>query len=488
MKKVSDLLELTVNKFPDSLAIVFGDERLSYLKLKLMADRFTAFFLNSGFDYKDKVAVFLPNSPLFVISFFALNKIGAIAVTLNINYKEEELRNYLKASKVKYIITDKQNQDKCVKASRDASVKCLILDYGTDKNNNLPIKLSGIGAKIKPPDEALRQFSSGSTGKPKIVGRNHCNLLEEAKSVSETIKVSPQDKILCVVPLFHAYGFGSAMTPSIYAGATLVLIDKFNPRKVLKILKEEKITIFFAVPYMFGMLADYSKNKIKLPRLKYCFSAGISLPQEISQNFYHKFGVFVRDLYGSTETGCISINLNRCVEETFNSVGLAISGTEIEIILDNGQKAGAGQKGQIVVKTPTCGSRYYSGDNKKLLLRNGYFYSGDLGKKDQEGNLYILGRTTSFINVAGEKVDPVEVENVLKKHAEVKEAVVLGYSDKLRGEAVRAVIVPQDNFSDKNLLLKYCRERLADFKIPRLIEFRDTLPKNALGKVLKGCL
>jgi long-chain acyl-CoA synthetase len=342
---------------------------------------------------------------------------------------------------------------------------------------------------INSDDEALYQFSSGSTVKPKLAGRTHYNILSEAENVCKTIGISRKDKLLCAVPLFHAYGFGTVMTPSIYAGATLILINKFNPRRVLNMLKNERITMFFGVPYMFSLLFDIAADKkIELLNLKYCFSAGISLPPEVSRNFYRKFGVFVRDLYGTTETGCISVNLNKDVGGTLDSVGLPIKGTKVNIKGEDEKKARIGENGEIIVKTPTCGRWYYIENAKKPIAKNGYLYTGDIGKKDRKGNLYIVGRKTSFINVAGAKVDPVEVEEVIRKYPGIKDVAVLGYQDKLRGEVVKAVIVSNGAALDKKSILKYCRNKIADFKVPRIIEARDKLPRSPLGKLLKGYL
>ncbi len=491
MKVLPELIKATAKRFRHNISIIYDKESLTYSDLSRGIDIFAGYLLNNGINYQDKVAVFLSNNPLFIITFFAIAKIGAIAITLNTNYKEEELRSYLKGMSVKYLMLDVQLKDKCGKAIYGTAINLIIMNSKViypkisrrvDKNYNIDIR-------INTDDEVLQQFSSGSTGKPKRVGRTHFNILSEARSVSKTIGISSKDKILCAVPLFHAYGFGSAMLPSIYSGAKLILLDKFNPRRVLGILKKEKITILFGVPYMFSMLADVlMKKRPKIPSLRYCFSAGISLPPEVSKKFYRKFGVFVRDLYGTSETGCISVNLNKGIETTLNSVGLPIIGTKVEVILEDANKAKVGQTGEIAVKTPTCGRRYYIENTNKPLLKDSYFYTGDIGKKDKKGGLYILGRKTNFINVAGTKVDPKEVEDLLKKHPAVKEAVVLGFPDKLRGEVVRAVVVPKNASLRKNSILKHCREKLADFKVPRVIEFRDKLPRNSLGKMLKGCL
>jgi len=487
MQTVLRLIKSAIKRYPNKIAIISDGNALTYQKLGREIDSFARFLLLSGLSYQEKVAIFLPNSPLFIISFFALAKIGARVVTLNINYKENELNNYLTLLKIKYIISSQQIKDRFKSSIKKMPVKFIAID-SHDKLYSKLIKKNRNNIKIAPRRELLYQFSSGSTGKPKLACRTDANILNEAISVAKTVKINSRDNILCAVPLFHAYGFGSAMTPSIYSGASLILLNKFNPRQALKVLEQNKITIFFGVPYMFSMLSDVSlKKKIDLSQLKYCFSAGISLPSEVSEKFYRKFGIYVRDLYGTTETGCICVNLNKNIKSTLSSVGRAIEGTTVDIRMENSEKAQVGV-GEIAVKATTCANYYYLGDLKKPLIKNGYFYTGDIGKKDKKNNLYILGRKTSFINVAGEKVDPKEVEGVLKQYKKVKEVVVLGSFDRLRGEVVKAIIVPKGAFSYKSSIIKYCRERLADFKVPRIVEFRDKIPKNALGKILKGYL
>lgn len=491
MKTIWELFDLKVNQYSNNTAIICDQERLTYSELGRIVSRFTRFLLKSGINYQDRVAIFLPNNPLFVISFFALTKIGAVAVTLNINYKEEELRSYLKICKVKYIILDKQRKETYARALKGSLIETIIIDsdFDLDDTSLKELNNQSHGIKADSDDEVIWQFSSGSTGKPKIVSRTHLNILKEAENISKTIKIYPRDKTLCAVPLFHAYGFGSAMMAAIYSGATLIILDKFTPRKILNILEKEKVTIFFGVPYMFSILANIDrKNNIKLPHLRYCFSAGISLPKEFSERFCKKFGIYVRDLYGTSETGCICINLNKHIKDTLHSVGTPIEGAKVEIVLDDNKRAKVGQIGEITVKTLTCAKRYYINNIAKPLLKKGYFYTGDLGKKDKLANLYITGRKTSFINVAGSKVDPIEVEEVIKRYPGVKEVIIVGSPNKLHGEVVKAVIVSNGRPVDKKELLVFCREKMADFKIPRVVEFRDKLPKSSLGKILQSCL
>ncbi len=460
--------------------MVCGADRITYKDLEYRIEEKARFFLEQGLRPGDKVAVFLPNSLSFIVNFFALSKIGVRTLTLNANYKEDEIKRYLKTFKIKHLISNEETQKVPPRGCSTQEVPPRGWNFLAGRN---------FSAKVNAQDQALCQFSSGSTGRPKMVVRTHANLISEAKNVVLSLGFSGKDRILCCVPLFHAYGFGTAMTPAFYSGATLILTDKFHPRQVIDVLEKERVTFLFAVPYMFNMLADANTGKeVKLPALKFCFSAGISLPAEVSKKFYNKFGVYARDLYGTTETGCLSANLNKDIPETFKSVGLPIKGVEIDIMLENGKEAKTGRTGEFAVKAPTCGRWYETREKREPVFKKGYFYPGDIGKKDKDNNLYILGRKTTFINVAGEKVDPKEVEAVLKKCAGIKEVVVVASADPLRGEAVKAVIVPDGTPPDKKTVLKFCRERLADFKVPRIVEFRDEIPRSALGKVLKGYL
>lgn len=487
MKTISELVGETINEYSNRIAINYKREYLTYNDLDRKIAQFSHILLENDINYQDRVAIFLPNNPSFIISFFAIVKIRASAVAFNINYKKDELRNYLKFCRIKYIIFDKQNEDKCKSAIQNSSVKFISID-----NSSLAIKsdrklYKKINIELASKDEVLYQLSSGSIGKPKVIIRNHFNLLSEVKSISETLKILGNDKIFCVAPLSHAYAFVPAMMTSVCLGATIVLVDNLNPRRILDTLQQKKVTIFYAFPYVLDSLSRIPFiGKVNLPNLRFCFSAGISLPAEVAKRFYTRFGLYPRNFYGTSETGCISINLNENIETALDSVGLPLNCTKVKIMLENGKIAEAGKIGEIIIKTPTCGRWYYIGNNKKKsLLKNGFFYTGDIGKIDKKGNLYILGRNPSFINVAGAKVDPKEVEEVLKGYPGIKEVVVIGFLDRLRGEAVKAIIVSEGKASDKKSILKYCRIKISDFKVPRVIEFRNKLPKSALGKILK---
>jgi len=466
-------------------AVIYGRRRLDYPQLRRGVSSLSGFFSGCGIRRGDRVAFLADDGILFAAGFLAMAGSGCVVVPLNTRYKVAEITRYLEDCRIKHVVCD-EGAARCYEAAfAKAGMRPVVIN-SRELRRSRGRETIPLGLKYS--DEILRQFSSGSTERPKLVSRTYGNLLSEARGVSAALKLTSRDKILCLVPLYHAYGLGTGMTPSLLSGATLVLVEKFHPRKILDIIIKEKITIILGVPPMFRILSGSVNKKTRLRSLRYCFSAGIGLPADVSAAFKERFGIYVRDLYGTTETGCIAANLDRNIERMLSSVGRPIRGTKISVMLEDGRRARPGQTGEIVISTPTCGRWYVAADNKRPLLKNNYFYTADIGKLDKKKNLYIVGRRSAFINVAGEKVDSKEVEAVLRGYPSVKEAVVLSVPDVLRGEAVRAVVVTKDGVADKAGLLKHCRQRLADFKVPRVLEFRESIPRSALGKVLKGFL
>jgi long-chain acyl-CoA synthetase len=342
---------------------------------------------------------------------------------------------------------------------------------------------------LLPENDVLFQYSSGSTGRPKRIIRTHSNLVSEADNFSSTVNVTNNDKILCVTPLFHAHGFGNCMLASIYAGATLVILENFNRRRVLKTIQDERITVFPGVPFMFSILADTPlREDIILSSMRLCFSAGASLPQETFQKFFDKYGVPIRQLYGTTETGSVSINLDKNISNTADSVGLPMRNVEIEIFGEKGEILQPNGIGEIGIKSSAM-IKGYSGseDLNRESFRNEYFFPSDLGKKDKNGNIYILGRKTLFINTGGNKVDPSEIEILLGKYPKVKEVVVVGVKSYYGEGVIKAVVVPNSK-CDEREIVEFCKGKIADFKIPKIVEFREEIPKSPLGKVLRKYL
>ncbi len=485
------------NRHLQRIAIIHGDKKITYGELCDSIQKLAGSLMSLGVKRGDRVVLLLKNSPEFIISFFASSKVGAVAVPLNVQYKEQELTNYISDSEPKIIIASRHIIPLIKEiTSFTNSRECAVIGVpdGKDGAHSYTYLIEGNSPlnstmDLLPEDEVLCQYSSGSTGKPKRIIRTHFNLVSEAENFCSTVNMTSNDKILCVVPLFHAHGLGNCMLASSYTGATLVILEDFNRRRVLKTIQEEQITVFPGVPFMFNMLAETNlRYEMTLSSLRLCFSAGAPLTYRTVQKFYEKYGVFVRQLYGSTETGSVSINLDENISNTVESVGLPMRNVEVGIFDVKGDILKSTETGNIGVSSPAMITGYSGSEELNIeSFKDGYFFPGDLGKKDKKGNLYITGRKTLFINTGGNKVDPSEIEMLLFTHPKVEEVVVVGVKSNYGEDNIKAIIVP-DGQCDEREIVEFCKGKISDFKIPRIIEFRKEIPKSPLGKVLKKYL
>ncbi|HSE83715.1 MAG TPA: AMP-binding protein [Thermodesulfobacteriota bacterium] len=496
-KTLNNMLSSSVHKHENEIAIVYRNTKLSYIELEDRVSRFAQGLISLGLKPRDRVAIMLPNCPEFIISFFAVARIGAVIVPLNIHFRENEIEFYITDFQVRAIIADNRLVPLCKEILAKKNMQVVLITRGENEEGlvsmeetikeNPPIKEE---PNIDAGQDVMYQFSSGSTGKSKRIARAHYNLVCEAEDFAATVDLNNTDIVLTLIPLFHTYGLCNCMLAPIHVGGKIVILEEFRPREVIDILEEEAITVFPGVPFMFGILADtFLDKKIDLFSLRLCISAGAPLPRQTFERFYSKHGIYVRQQYGSTETGAVSINfLDERVADAAESVGLPIKNVEIEIVGEDGNKLKNGDIGEVAVKSPAMARGYF---NDEALtgesFRDGYFFTGDLGRKDEKGYLYIVGRKKSFINTATHKVDPSEVESLLSDHEKVAEVVVLGEKSHYGDEIVKAVIVPRTECNEEEII-DYCRGKIADFKIPRVIEFGKEIPKSPLGKVLRKYL
>jgi len=484
-------------RYPHQVAIIDGNTKITYSELNDSINRLAGWLISRGVERGDRVVLLLPNSIEFVVSFFAVAGIGAVALPLNVQYKEQELSSYFRDSNPKVVIALAQMIPLVKQVIMAASKgECDII--GVPDNGDVSFSYLRIMEENSPykgtldvqsQNDVLCQYSSGSTGKPKRVIRTHFNLVSEAENFHATFPITGNDKVLCVVPLFHAHGLGNCMLASIYAGATLVVLRDFSRRRVLKTVQDDGITVFPGVPFMFSILANTPlREEIKLSSLRLCFTAGAPLPLETFQKFLKKYGVPIRQLYGTTETGSVSINLAKDISRTAGSVGLPIRNVEIEIFGEKGEVLPPNQTGEIGIRS-TAMVKGYSGleDLNRESFRNEYFFPGDLGKKDKDGNIYLVGRKSLFINTGGNKVDPSEIEALLMTYPKVKEVVVVGTESYYGEGVIKAVIVPNSYCTEREIV-EFCEGKVADFKIPKIVEFREEIPKSPLGKVLRKYL
>jgi long-chain acyl-CoA synthetase len=492
-----ELLYQSASSRPDDVALVYRDERVTHAELLDRAERLAAGLAAEGIGPGDAVALLLPNDPTFVASYYGISGLGAVVVPVNPAFKQDELEFYFRQCGVRAVISDDRSAGVCerIVAGWDEPAQVIPTSAAHGQALTLDMLMRSEPAKLDrrgADDPLVYMFSSGSTGRPKRVARTHGQLRGESEYY-DWMGIGPEDKIFCTIPLFHTYGMGCCMLAATRTGATLVMLEDPNPfllrrQRALELIEAEGVTIYPGVPFNFRLMAE-APASADLSSMRLAFSAGTALPRPFFDAFLDKFGVPVRQLYGCTEAGTLTANLDEDPVASFESVGRPVDGVEVLVEDDGGQLVPPGTVGEIAVRSPGLTDGYVDMDDLNLqAFRDGFFLSGDLGQLDEEGRLTITGRKKLLIEVGGYKVDPIEVEDVVVAHPKVAEAVVVGVETKVQGEElVKAVVVPSDELDERDLI-GFCQQRLANFKVPQVVEFREEIPKSPLGKILRKYL
>jgi long-chain acyl-CoA synthetase len=477
-------------------AVVYGATRVSNAELLDRVERCARGLVALGVRPGDRVALLLENSPEFLISFFGIAACRGVVVPLNLDFKDDELRFYLGDAGARCLVVDAARATAAQRIAAALPQPPLVIVNGAPVAgaHSLAVLLAQAPAASLPDcaldDEIIYIYSSGSTGRPKCVPRTVAQYCLEMQAVIECLQLDRRDTIFCMIPLFHNFGAVHCMLASIGSGARLVILDGANPfalhrSRAIKLIAQQRVTILPGVPFMFGHLASTSSD-CDLSSVRICYSAGAAVTPEIAESFRARFKVPIRNHYGCTEVGVMTINLDADPRKHDESVGRAFPGVRIRILDDAGRDLPAGKIGEIVVSSPAMTSGYRgAGKESRALFRDGFFHTGDLGTLDADGRLYLRGRSKFVIDVVGHKVSPIEIEDVLARHPAVRESVVLGIPNADgNGEHIKAYVAASDECAVAELL-RFCRERLANFKIPQAIEFIREVPKNSLGKTLR---
>jgi long-chain acyl-CoA synthetase len=487
-----DSLERAKSHLPKKEALVFKDTSTSYGDLYQRVYRLSAAF-SQRFQLKrgDRVAIFLPNIPEFVISYYAIQRLGAMAVSLNVMLKRNEVDFILRDSGARLIITVPQflqevpddlplleavivvgetDRQKCHKFSA-------LLERSTAE---VPI------ANLESDDGAAILYTSGTTGKPKGVLLTHSNLVFNANATNRHTRMTVDDRLLCFLPLFHCFGQNFIMNTAVNVGATLILHERFVPDEILQSVQTNRATIFLAVPAVYIRFLSQPDVEKNLQSIRYYFSAAATMPVEIARQWHERFGQYIYEGYGLTETSPFA-SYNHDVEYRYGSVGTALDGVEIKIVDEQGNTLPPGELGEIAIKGPNVMKGYFNRPEETAqAIRDGWFLSGDIGKLDQDGYVYLVDRAKDMVNVSGFKVWPREVEEILSGHPAVVESAVIGIPDPIAGEAVKAFVVKKAGAQvTEQEIIDFCRARIANYKAPRSVEFIEALPRNPSGKVLK---
>lgn len=466
-------------------AIVEGNYTATYSELCVLINSLSHYLLNAGIKKGDRVCLYLPNSAEFVIGFFAVTNIGAICVPVSAKYKSGELSHYVSYSGAKFILTTPDLAE--VAKDLDSNIQAVVVkgdgaDWNIGINKEEKFELNENTSQT---DKAIYLFSTGSTGVPKCVARSHANLLALAENHTATVGWDIDDKILFVIPVSHTYAFGNLIS-ALKIGAAVYMLEDFNRKSVVDTILENNISIFPAVPFMLDVLSGYTPAKdFDFESLKHVISAGAPLSESVAKEFYNCFRIYPRQLYGSSETGVISINMAGEIQEKLGSVGRPVKNVEVKIVDENNKGLNINQTGEIIVRSPSMTDRYENlPEESSKVFKDGYYYTGDMGQIDQDGYIFITGRKKLFINISGQKVDPGEVENVILLNEFVSDVAVLGRKNSSGAEYVAAYIVSEKELKASDIV-KFCRDKISDIKIPTSIKFIDKIPRSPTGKMLR---
>jgi long-chain acyl-CoA synthetase len=491
------MLAGTAARFGDRLAVVSAGGRRTWSELEADVRRRAAGLQRRGIGPGDAVGLVLPNTGDFVSTFLAVLWLDAVAVPLNPLFTVAELDVYLGDCRARGVVTT-------------AALVPAIGQRATGSWVAEPDELDlddpaepGPDDRSRPSSPALYAFSSGSTGMPKGMLRTQANLANEANHFFDTVGLTEDDVILTVVALFHAHGLGNCLQAAVRSGAAMVVIEQFQRDDLLGAIERERVTVFPSVPFICQTLAETRRaERYDTGSLRLVFTAGAPLARETFDLFLERFGLPVRQLYGCSEAGSVTINLDDDVAATAGSVGRPMKGIELAVVGEHGGWLEPGETGEICFSSPALTPGYVSDDpDVNRAFRGGWFQTGDLGHVDEAGHLYVTGRSKLYISTSGFKVDPFEVENVLRRHPAVADVVVVGSRGQLGEEVVKAVVVVVKGTGDaggggdgdddaelRHELLARCRAELAVFKVPRIVEFRSEIPRSPLGKILRKYL
>lgn len=480
--------------FPDKIALIFEDKSFTYKQLDELVGRVANGLRELGIKKGDRVALFLPNIPEFVISYLGILKMGAVAVSVNVMLKTAEVSYILHDCAAKVIITTESQSEQVSEADLPELQHILIAEGEANKG----VTLAQLMANASPKALALEMerdapacilYTSGTTGFPKGATLSHGNVIANSYAANRCYRISDNDRLLLYLPLFHCFGQNAILNTGLSACATIILHRRFDLEQVLQTITNHQVTMFFGVPTVFIRMLNTDICDYNLESVRYYFSAAAPMPIEIAQKWYDKYGFFIHEGYGLTETSPFA-TYNHDLKYRLGSIGAPIENVEIKIVDGDGHQVQPGELGEIVIRGPNVMLGYWNRPFETTeVIKNGWFHTGDLGRMDEDGFFYIVDRLKDMINLSGFKVYPTEVENVIYQHPAVAEVAVYGAPDPVKGEIVKAKIVLKRccTITDQQII-DFCYERMAAYKVPRVINFVDSLPKNSAGKVLKRVL
>ncbi|SIS51194.1 long-chain-fatty-acid--CoA ligase [Salimicrobium flavidum] len=525
-RPLHDYLKESATVYEKKKALYFLGKEMTYKEVYEEACHLAGYLQENGLKKGDRVSIMLPNCPQSVISYYAVLMAGGIVVQTNPLYTERELQYQLKDSGAKMIICLDVLYPKAASVKPDTDLEHILVtgikdylpfpkstlypfvqkkeykmivrpEHGKDTHLWRKIFKSEVPAVVEVPidaknDLALLQYTGGTTGYPKGVMLTHYNLVANTQmSVDWMYKCKKGEEVtLGMLPFFHVYGMTAVMNLSIMMGSKMLLIPKFEVEDVLKTIDKQRPTLFPGAPTIYiGLLNHPNIHKYDLSSIEACISGSAPLPVEVMEQFEQVTGGKLVEGYGLTETSPVTHSNLLWGKRVPGSIGIPWPNTDAKIIELSGEgDAETGAIGEIAVKGPQVMKGYWNKpeETEEVLSPDGWFKTGDIGYMDDEGYFYIVDRKKDMIIAGGYNIYPREVEEILYEHSDIQEAVVVGVPDPYRGETVKVFVVRKENSTlTEEELDAFCKKNIAVYKVPKLYEFRDELPKTAVGKILR---
>ncbi|WP_405386200.1 long-chain fatty acid--CoA ligase [Streptomyces sp. NBC_01102] len=492
MLNLSSLLEHSAQEHPDRTALVLGDTRLTYAELLARSEAVADRLRRNGVGRGDKVALTCPNVPDFPAAYFGILRVGAVVVPLNVLLRPQEVAYHLMDSRAKAFLcfegTPELPLAEVGKEGFDQVPACehFLLLSGDGSDGPAPAEPAE-GVATDAEDTAVILYTSGTTGRPKGAELTHRNMVMNALIADRLFTRADDEVMLAALPLFHAFGQSAVMNMGLLRGATLVLQPRFEAEQALRLMRSEGVTFFAGVPTMYWALLSALGEQTPPDRLRTAVSGGAALPVEVLQQFGKVFGVGVQEGYGLSETSPVACFNPPGLPPRPGSIGRPVWGVQMKLIDDTWETVAGDGRGEIAIRGHNVMKGYYRRPHDTAsVVRDGWFRTGDIARRDEDGYYYVVDRVKDLIIRGGFNVYPREIEEVLITHPAVSMAAVVGVPHATHGEDVKAFVIPVPGTDlGEDELIAWCRERMAAYKYPRSVEFRDSLPLTSTGKILK---
>ncbi|MEO3761397.1 long-chain fatty acid--CoA ligase [Mycobacterium sp. B14F4] len=485
MTNLANILTESARRHPDRAAIRLDDALVTYAELDALTARAAGWLRERGIEAGDRVGIALPNVVQFPILYYGVLRAGATVVPMNPLLKAREIEHHLSDSGAKLALVWST-----VTAEAESAAEATGTDVVTVDDDTLAAAAQWPSAPEvvdrEDDDTAVILYTSGTTGAPKGAQLTHANLHRNATVFADLFDLNHDDVVLGTLPLFHAFGQSNGLNASIAVGACVSLVPRFEPTAVLQLIERHRVTVFEGVPTMYVALLHADATGVDTSTLRICVSGGAALPVEILNGFQQTFGAPILEGYGLSETSPTA-SYNRPGRSKPGSIGLPLDGVEMDLVNPDGTATAPGEIGEIVIRGHNVMKGYWNRpEATEAAIIDGWFHTGDLATRDEDGFYYIVDRQKDMIIRGGYNVYPREIEEVLYEHPAVREAAVIGVPHATHGEEVAAAVALRPGaVATADELRAYVKARVAAYKYPRLVWLVDALPKGPTGKILK---